>query len=255
MAFLHEARGVLERVSEAVASAYGPLGCDRLVRPSERPHEVLLTSSGALVLESLRESHPVARVLSGGENVRPSPALRAVRPPADTYAPTYARRHTRRHTQTRRADNDLWSWVHRVAAVERLHALVGDGTTSLVLVLRGVLRHADGFVSAGASPLARQRRQVALRRALQQLKCGGWLDRQLLPAFRAHMLCTPTSCTANVQRRSRHLVRTLLGASLGGGAPAAEQLASLLCETCIDPWYARLFPSPPGTASRLASGR
>ena len=55
MSFLHGARKAVEA---RLATAYGPLGCDRFVRSEKRPTEVVITRCVADVVEALSPAHP-----------------------------------------------------------------------------------------------------------------------------------------------------------------------------------------------------
>lgn len=61
------ATGAIARSLEAcLGTAFGPLGCDRFVRSRQKPGEVVVTSSGNTVLQTLALSNPIAQVIADG---------------------------------------------------------------------------------------------------------------------------------------------------------------------------------------------
>ena len=103
----------------------------------------------------------------------------------------------------------------------KLQSLAGDGSTTLVLLLAGLLRQADEFVSGGGGGGAedgQQRRLVQFRRALLQLKLAQ-LEPLLLPIFRSHVVSVFTADTTQLEALATGVVRTVVAPTLGPAAP------------------------------------
>ena len=64
MAFLRSASAIASSLEAALATAFGPLGYDRFVRSLSAPHEVVITSSGDTVLQTLALPNPIAQVIT-----------------------------------------------------------------------------------------------------------------------------------------------------------------------------------------------
>ena len=67
MAHLASTRQVAQSLEGCLATAFGPLGCDRFVRSLDNPGEVVITSSGDTVLQTLAlcDNKAYFRAISG----------------------------------------------------------------------------------------------------------------------------------------------------------------------------------------------
>lgn len=57
---------IASSLEACLATAFGPLGCDRFVRSLAKPGELIVTSSGDTVLQTLVLSNPTAQVIANG---------------------------------------------------------------------------------------------------------------------------------------------------------------------------------------------